>query len=203
MVSQLRTLSRYSCLYRKVVICSHGYYGFQSLFSVASIWGRLLIKGGYYCKIPQKIREIAPKRENICTFYLTFELKATAKNGKQQTRAFFSSWKIFRFFGNVALFRRLNCDNRVKCESKHLFLWDQWWLCCWLCQIYWICVKDFMFSTIIYFGDSWEVTFRICPIHSLTGTFCKHDGTNLIARWRRPENKIFDQWSSPWFILKT
>ena len=62
-------------IYRKVVISSRGYYQFQMLPAAASIWGRLLIKGGYYYKVPQKLREIAPKTDNICTFYLTYELK--------------------------------------------------------------------------------------------------------------------------------
>ena len=44
---------------------SRGYYSFLKVRCAASIWGRPLIKGGYYYKIPQKLREIALKTDNF------------------------------------------------------------------------------------------------------------------------------------------
>ena len=60
--------------YRKNVISGRGYNKFWRSFAAATIWGRLLIKGGYYYKIPKKLREIAPKMDIYGPFYLTFEL---------------------------------------------------------------------------------------------------------------------------------
>ena len=36
---------------------------------------RPLFEGGYYYKVPQKLREIGPKTDNICTFLPYFEVK--------------------------------------------------------------------------------------------------------------------------------
>ena len=55
----------FSDKYRISSINSRGYYSFLYIISAASIWGRPLIKGGYYYEIPNKFREIAPKMENF------------------------------------------------------------------------------------------------------------------------------------------
>ena len=52
--------------YRISSINSRGYYSFLDVRSAASIWGRPLIKGGYYYEIPKKLREIAQKMDNFC-----------------------------------------------------------------------------------------------------------------------------------------
>ena len=49
--------------YRISSINSRGHYSFLDVRSAASIWGRPLIKGGYYYESPQKLREIAPKMD--------------------------------------------------------------------------------------------------------------------------------------------
>ena len=53
------------CEYRISSINSRGYYSFLIVKSAASIRGRLLIKGGYYYKIPKKLREIVPELYNF------------------------------------------------------------------------------------------------------------------------------------------
>ena len=52
--------------YRISSINSRGYYSFLNEKSAASIWGRPLIKGGYYYESPKKLREIAPKMDYFC-----------------------------------------------------------------------------------------------------------------------------------------
>ena len=58
------------CEYRISSINSRGYYSFLIVKSAASIRGRLLIKGGYYYKIPKKLREIEPKMDIFGHFTL-------------------------------------------------------------------------------------------------------------------------------------
>ena len=54
--------------YRKIVISTRGTIVFEDLFWTGTIQGRVQIKGGYYCQIPEMLSEMYQNYVKMSTF---------------------------------------------------------------------------------------------------------------------------------------